>query len=82
MPRAYRERREPNELEDIEFDVGTDCKNKDKVPFNPGFVEFYKNGGGAINHPYHPADSYNRAAVASAAGKDSWKWLLLGPASN
>jgi hypothetical protein len=44
---------------------------------NPRFVEFYKNGGGAITHPYH-----DRAPVASAAGKDSWKWLLLGPASN
>jgi phospholipid/cholesterol/gamma-HCH transport system substrate-binding protein len=79
---GYRERRAPNDLEDIEFDVGTDCKNEKKVPFNPGFVELYKNGGGAINHPYHPADSYHRAAVASAVGKDSWKWLLLGPASN
>jgi hypothetical protein len=52
------------------------------VPFNPGFVEFHKNGGGGIDHPYHPEDSYHRSAVASAPGKDSWKWLLLGPASN
>jgi phospholipid/cholesterol/gamma-HCH transport system substrate-binding protein len=74
---GYRDRREPNELEDIEFDVGTDCENDQKVPMNPRFVEFYKNGGGAITHPYH-----DRAPVASAAGKDSWKWLLLGPASN
>jgi phospholipid/cholesterol/gamma-HCH transport system substrate-binding protein len=74
---GYRDRREPNELEDIEFDVGTDCLNDNKVPMNPRFVEFYKNGGGAITHPYH-----DRAPVASAAGKDSWKWLLLGPASN
>ncbi len=79
---AYRDRREPFELEDKEFDVGTDCKNRMKVPFNPGFVEFYKNGGSAINHPYHPPSTYNRAAVASETGKDSWKWLLLGPASN
>jgi phospholipid/cholesterol/gamma-HCH transport system substrate-binding protein len=79
---AYRDRREPFELEDKEFDVGTDCKNRMKVPFNPGFVEFHKNGGGAINHPYHPPGSYNRAAVESATGKDSWKWLLLGPASS
>jgi phospholipid/cholesterol/gamma-HCH transport system substrate-binding protein len=78
----YRKRRAPNALEDIEFDVGTDCKNEKKVPFNPGFVEFHKNGGGGIDHPYHPEDSYHRSAVASAPGKDSWKWLLLGPASN
>lgn len=86
---GYRERRPPDALEDIEFDVGTDCKNEDKVPFNPGFVEFYKNGGGAINHPYHDKDGYEhthhgapRAPVASASGKDSWKWLLLGSAAN
>jgi len=74
---GYKDRREPNELADREVDVDTDCKNDQKVPMNPRFVEFYKNGGGAITHPYH-----NRAPVASAAGKDSWKWLLLGPASN
>ncbi len=74
---GYREVRAPNELEDIEFNVGTDCKNDQKVPMNPRFVELHKNGGGAIGHPYH-----ERAPVASAPGKDSWKWLLLGPASN
>jgi phospholipid/cholesterol/gamma-HCH transport system substrate-binding protein len=63
---AYREIRDPDQLQDIEFDVGTDCKNPDKVGFNPSRVEFHK----------------NRAAAASSAGKDSWKWLLLGPASN
>jgi len=80
---GYRKIREPNELGDIEFDVGTDCKNAKKVPMNPGFVELHKRNGPGIDHPYHPADSYQeRAAVASAPGKDSWKWLLLGPASN
>ena len=74
---GYREIREPNEIDDIEFDVGTDCKNDQKVPMNPRFVEFHKNGGGAIEHPYH-----DRAPVASATGKDSWKWLLLDPAAN
>ena len=74
---GYRERRAPNALADIEFDVGTDCLNDNKVPMNPRFVEFHKNGGPPITHPYH-----DRAPVASAAGKDSWKWLLLGPASN
>lgn len=74
---GYRPRRVPIDVADIQFDVGTDCKNDNKVPMNPRFVEFYKNGGGAITHPYH-----DRAPVASVAGKDSWKWLLLGPASN
>ena len=74
---GYRKVREANDVKDIEFDVGTDCKNDQKVPFNPRFVEFYKNGGGALGHPYH-----NRAPVASTSGKDSWKWLLLGPASS
>jgi len=79
---GYREAREPNQLGDREVEIGTDCLNKDKVPFNPGFVELYKNGGGAVNHPFHPPGSYNRSAVASAPGKDSWKWLLIGPASS
>lgn len=74
---GYRERRAANDLADIEFDVGTDCKNDQKVPMNPRFVEYHKNGGGDVTHPYH-----DRAPVASATGKDSWKWLLLGPASN
>ncbi len=74
---GYRERRDPDELGDLQFDVGTDCKNDQKVPFNPRFVEFHKGNGGAITHPYH-----DRASVASAPGEDSWKWLLLGPASN
>jgi phospholipid/cholesterol/gamma-HCH transport system substrate-binding protein len=63
---AYREIREPDQLQDIEFDVGTDCKNPNKVGFNPSRVEFHK----------------NRAAAASSPGKDSLKWLLLDPASN
>jgi phospholipid/cholesterol/gamma-HCH transport system substrate-binding protein len=63
---GYRMRRDPDQVEDMEFNVGTDCKNDDKVPFNPRFTDFNK----------------NRAAAASAPGKDSWKWLLLGPASN
>ncbi|MFZ0141837.1 MAG: MlaD family protein [Aeromicrobium sp.] len=75
---GYRERREPNLLGDLPLDLGTDCLNDQKVPFNPRFVEFYKNGANdPITHPYH-----ERAAAASASGKDSWKWLLLGPASS
>ena len=74
---AYRAIRDPDELGDIEFNVGTDCKNPNKVGMNPSRVEFHKNGGnGDTDHPYH------RAAAASSSGEDSWKWLLLGPASN
>jgi len=74
---GYRDIRPPDDLEDLPTDLGRDCLNDQKVPLNPRFVEFYKNGGGAITHPFH-----ERAAVASAPGKDSWKWLLLGPASS
>jgi phospholipid/cholesterol/gamma-HCH transport system substrate-binding protein len=63
---GYRKRLDPDQLAELAFDVGTDCKSDNKVPFNPRFVEFHK----------------NRAAAASTPGKDSWKWLLLGPAAN
>jgi ABC-type transporter Mla subunit MlaD len=43
-----------------------DCLNDDKVPFNPRKTEY----------------NYDRAVVAPATGEDSWKWLLLGTASN
>lgn len=69
---GYRQRREPDELGELQFDVGTDCKTGEnrndpnkKVPFNPRVTEYNK----------------NRAPVASETGKDSWTWLLLGPAS-
>ncbi len=70
---GYRARRDPDELGELAFDVGTDCKTGEnrndpdkKVPFNPRFTDFNK----------------NRAAAASDDGEDSWKWLLLGPASS
>ena len=62
----YRERRPPNELDDIEFNVDADCKNYSKVARNPEKT--------IIN--------LNRTGADSAPGKDSWKWLLLGPATN
>jgi phospholipid/cholesterol/gamma-HCH transport system substrate-binding protein len=69
----YREARAPDQVGDREFDVDTDCKASTegpvadrKVALNPSRVEFHK----------------NRAAASSTPGKDSWKWLLLGPASN
>lgn len=62
----YRPRRDPDFLADLPFDVGTDCKNVGKVPRNPSKTEI----------------NLNRAGATSASGKDSWKWLLLGPATN
>ncbi len=62
----YRPRREPDNLNDIEFNVDADCKNYAKVARNPEKT--------IVN--------LNRTGTASVSGKDSWKWLLLGPAMN
>jgi phospholipid/cholesterol/gamma-HCH transport system substrate-binding protein len=62
----YRQRRPPSDLDDIEFNVDADCKNYSKVARNPEKT--------IIN--------LNRTGADSAPGKDSWKWLLLGPATN
>jgi phospholipid/cholesterol/gamma-HCH transport system substrate-binding protein len=43
-----------------------DCLNNAKVPFNPRKTEYH----------------FNRAVTAPAMGEDSWKWLLVGTASN
>ncbi len=43
-----------------------DCLDKTRVPFNPGRTLY----------------NYNRAVTAPGVGEDSWKWLLLGTASN
>ncbi|MFL6090776.1 MAG: MCE family protein [Aeromicrobium sp.] len=43
-----------------------DCLNDNKVPMNPRKTEYH----------------YDRTVVAPARGEDSWKWLLLGTASN
>ncbi|HJR90458.1 MAG TPA: hypothetical protein VJ782_09905, partial [Aeromicrobium sp.] len=43
-----------------------DCLNDNKVPFNPRKTEY----------------NFNRAVTAPATGEDSWKWLLVGTASN
>src|SRR5690606_4262054 len=64
---GYRERRDPGDLSDIQFNVGADCKNYAKVARNPAKTDL---------------SALNRAGADSASGKDSWKWLLLGPAMN
>jgi phospholipid/cholesterol/gamma-HCH transport system substrate-binding protein len=65
---GQRERREPIEIYDMQFDVNAGCIVKDKVPRGADKT--------VINR--------DRAAVgtgAAASGKDSLSWLLLGPAT-
>ncbi|MGH3456727.1 MCE family protein [Aeromicrobium sp.] len=66
----YRPRRDPDELNDIEFNVDADCEDWSVVARNPEKT--------IIN--------LNRAGVDptsdTASGKDSWKWLLIAPAMN
>ena len=50
----------------IMFDTTVDCGSESKVPRNPSKTEI----------------SRNRADAPSAPGKDTWQWLLLGPASS
>lgn len=63
---GYRPRRDPETVEDREFDVDIDCTNDEQVARNPNKTE--------INR--------NRAGAASAPGEDTWQWILLGPAVN
>ena len=65
---GQRERREPDELYDMQFDVNAGCIVEDRVPRGADKTVIDR----------------DRAAVgteANASGKDSWKWLLLGPAT-
>ncbi len=67
---GYRsDRRPPRDISEREFDVRADCTDEKLVPRNPSKTTVEHN---------------NRAAAASTdssgLGKDSWKWLLLGPA--
>ncbi len=66
---GQRERRDPKEVFDMAFDVEAGCIVADKVPRGPDKT--------VINR--------DRATVRStpdAVGKDSWQWLLLGPATS
>lgn len=62
----YRPIRTPDQLGDVPFNVDTDCKNAKKVPRTPSKSDI----------------NLDRAGVASTSGKDSWTWLLLGPATS
>jgi phospholipid/cholesterol/gamma-HCH transport system substrate-binding protein len=65
---GQRPRREPDELYDMQFALDAGCIVENKVPRGPDKTVIER----------------NRAAVGTAAeatGKDTWKWLLLGPAA-
>ena len=67
---GYQSRRTPNKVEDRAVNLGVDCKVESLVPRNP-------RNSVLLN---------NRTAVASdssatGSGKDTWQWLLLGPAA-
>ena len=74
---GYRERREEAVISDRAFDTNLDCNVPDNdIARQPCKTEL----NGRTPQPCKA----NRAAAASDAsatdGKDSWKWLLLGPA--
>ncbi len=63
---TYRERRPADDLRDIPFDVDVDCTVEEKKPpRTPSRTEFGADRAAAGGQTY---------------GKDSWEWLLLGPA--
>ena len=62
---GYRQRREADDLTTAPI-KDYDCKNDDKVAFNPRKTVY----------------NFNRSVTAPATGEDTWKWLLLGTASN
>ncbi|MEH3032747.1 MAG: MlaD family protein [Aeromicrobium erythreum] len=63
---GYRERRSPADLSDRAFDVNSDCKVESKVARNPSKTEINRD---------------RATASSSSPGKDTWQWLLLGPAA-
>ena len=66
---GQRDRRDPNQVYDMQFDVNAGCIVSDKVPRGPDKT--------VINR--------NRTVVGSGdeyTGEDAWKWLLLGPATS
>lgn len=62
---GYKQRRVPEDLSDTRFDVNATCKVASKVARNPSKTVLDR----------------NRAAVSSSSpGKDTWQWLMVGPA--
>ncbi len=72
---GYRLRREEAVISDREFDTTLDCKVEDNHIARQSTKTVLKRS--AVN-----SDSGSYAAEGpTASGKDSWKWLLLGPAT-
>ena len=72
---GYRERREEAVISDRVFDTNLDCKVEDNHIARQTNKTVLKRSAAT-------SDSGSYAAQAPAAsGKDSWKWLLLGPAT-
>ncbi len=72
---GYRQRREEAIISDREFDTNLDCK----VDPNDIVRQASKT---VLNRSSVTSDSGSYAAQGpTASGKDSWKWLLLGPAT-
>lgn len=61
---GYKKRRVPEDLSDSRFDVNTTCKVTSKVARNASKTVVDR----------------NRAAASSSPGKDTWQWLMVGPA--
>ena len=72
---GYRQRREETIISDQEFRTDLDCKVEDNNIARQANKTVLKRS--AVN-----SDSGSYAAEGpTASGKDSWKWLLLGPAT-
>lgn len=70
---TYRPRRDPADLRDIPFNVDVDCTVEEKKPpRTPSRTEFNRSDPNRIDRA---------AAGDQTLGKDSWQWLLLGPAT-
>lgn len=67
---GYRERRDESAISDREFDVNTDCKVEDNnIVRQPSKTVLKRSAPGG-----------SASDAVTPTGKDSWKWLLLGPA--
>ena len=67
---GYRAKRAPDVLTTLPMQH-YNCLNPNKLPMNADRTDYATD---RVN--------YNRAVTAPAGGEDSWKWLLLGTASN
>jgi phospholipid/cholesterol/gamma-HCH transport system substrate-binding protein len=80
---GYRSDRRPAEdvTPDSQFDVTADCTKSSLVPRNPSKTVVEKNRAPATGNST-PTDATGSSTPDSLAfGKDSWQWLLLGPAT-